>query len=494
MDISKLHPIEIGLLTELKTIEKIGISQLISISRLKPDQVRRAVEWLREKNLLQIKETPVQTVELLKNGKEYLEKGIPEKRFLKVLEEHEKLDLKAIKQKAGLNKDELNYSLGFLRKNGLIGILKQVSITSLGKEWLKKEISEEKVLKELSIGKRNLEELDKGTVKKLAKRKEILKINIEVSREISLTSQGRKALSKIKEEEYIDKLTSNVIISKTWKKAKFRKFVLDAPVPPIYPGKKQAYLRFLDEVKQRLVNLGFEQMEGPLVENAFFNCDALFMPQDHPARGIHDIYYVKNKKRSLKEYVPFIKSVKKEHKGKWKVSFSDAKAERLLLRSQGTALSARTLMRKDLKIPGKYFAIARCYRPDVVDWKHLTEFNQLEGIVIGKKVNFRQLLSLLADFATEIAGVKKIKFVPGYFPFTEPSVEGHIYFEKLKKWLEVLPAGIFRPELTKPLGIKVPVIAWGIGIDRLFMLKYRITDIRYLFSQDLKWLKGQKVV
>ncbi|MCD6403759.1 MAG: phenylalanine--tRNA ligase subunit alpha, partial [Nanoarchaeota archaeon] len=154
-----------------------------------------------------------------------------------------------------------------------------------------------------------------------------------------------------------------------------------------------------------------------------------------------------------------------------------------------TALSARTLA-GDVEIPGKYFAIARVFRPDVVDRTHLPEFNQVEGIVLGEGLSFKHLLGMLKLFAEEIAGTKRFRFDTGYFPFTEPSVE-LVGYKKGFGWVELGGAGVFRPEVTKPFGIDVPVLAWGLGIDRLFMMKYKIDDIRKLFSYDLEWLRCQ---
>jgi phenylalanyl-tRNA synthetase alpha chain len=293
-------------------------------------------------------------------------------------------------------------------------------------------------------------------------------------------------------------LTPEILRNQAWKGKQFRHYDIESNVPAICGGKRQPYADFLNEVRENLIALGFEESKGPLVETNFFNADALFMPQNHPARGIHDLYFVKNRQGSLAEYKKIVSAVKKMHEqgGQgsegWKVPFSEKESEKLVLRSQGTAVSARILAGKP-KIPGKYFSIARCFRPDVADASHLTEFNQLEGIIIDKSVNFKQLLGLLKMFAEKIANTKKVKFLPGYFPFTEPSVEGYLYHEKLGKWIEVLPAGIFRPELTYALGIKEPVIAWGIGIDRLYMIKENIADIRQLFSTDLEWLRhGEK--
>ena len=164
-----------------------------------------------------------------------------------------------------------------------------------------------------------------------------------------------------------------------------------------------------------------------------------------------------------------------------------------MLRSQTTAASVRMLISDELEIPGKYFAIARCFRPDVIDKTHLTEFNQVEGIILGEDLGLKDLLGVLKRFAIEVAGADKVKYRPDYFPFTEPSVE-LVAYKKRYGWMEFGGSGIFRPEVTLPLGIKVPVLAWGLGVDRLFMMKMGIEDIRYLFSYDLDWIRRVEVV
>jgi len=245
--------------------------------------------------------------------------------------------------------------------------------------------------------------------------------------------------------------------------------------------------------------LGFKEMFGPIVETDFWDMDALFMPQFHSARDIHDAYYVKEPKyKKLDEEL--VKKVKEAHesgfktgsKG-WQYDFDVQRTHRTLLRTQGTALSTRTLASKDLKIPGKYFAIARCFRYDVIDATHLPDFNQVEGIVVEEGLNFKHLKGLLKLFAEKFAETETIRVVPAYFCFTEPSAELHAKHPELG-WIELGGSGIFRPEVTKPLGINTPVIAWGLGIDRIAMFKLKINDIRQLFSHDLAFLKNVKVV
>jgi len=287
-----------------------------------------------------------------------------------------------------------------------------------------------------------------------------------------------------------------MIKAKEWKNRKFRHYELNSKAPVIYGGKKQPYREFLDKVRQKFLSMGFAEMTGPLVETEFWDMDALFMPQFHSARDIHEAYHVKNPRYGdLDEEI--VKKVIEAHengvdgsKG-WNYEFNEEKTKRLILRTQTTALSARQLSSKDLKIPGKYFGIARCFRYDVIDYKHLPDFNQVEGIVIGENLNFQHLKGLLRMFAKEFAGIEEIKITPAYFPFTEPSCELHAKHPKLG-WIELGGAGILRPEVCKPLGVNVPVLAWGLGIDRLAMFNLEIADIRQLYSHDLRFLRGGK--
>jgi len=226
------------------------------------------------------------------------------------------------------------------------------------------------------------------------------------------------------------------------------------------------------------------------VETEFWNGDALFMPQFHAARDIHDVYYVADPTRAKSIEEPYLSRVAGVHENGgatgsrgWNYGFDRDFTKRLVLRSQGTVLSARQLPKAS--VPGKYFGIARCFRYDKVDATHLSDFYQTEGIVLGDDVNLRTLLGFLEMFAVEVAGAKEVKYVPGYFPFTEPSVEIHIKHPVLG-WFELGGAGIFRPEVTEPLGINVPVLAWGIGIDRMALMALSLNDLRELFSYDIE--------
>jgi len=264
-------------------------------------------------------------------------------------------------------------------------------------------------------------------------------------------------------------------------------------VAPVSAGKKHAYKQLLLEIKQKLVGMGFAEAHGPLVELEFWNMDALFMAQDHPAREIHDVFQVQDPAKGEILDKKLLEGVRKAHekglagsKG-WRYNWDPEISARLVLRSHTTPVSARNLA-KGLKPPQRIFCIGRVFRPDEIDWKHFIEFNQCEGIVVDESMSFRELLGYLKEFALEVFGAKEVKFCPSYFPFTEPSVEMYAKIPG-KGWAEVGGAGMFRPEMLAALGVDVPVLAWGLGIDRLAMIKLGLKDIRDLFSQDLALLR-----
>jgi phenylalanyl-tRNA synthetase alpha chain len=293
--------------------------------------------------------------------------------------------------------------------------------------------------------------------------------------------------------EELGAVTQEILEKGTWKEASFRPYNINAPAARVMPGRRNAYVEFLESVKDKLVSLGFEEFDGGLVETEFWNSDALFMPQFHSARDIHDVYHVAEPTRAKSIEEPYLSAVAATHENGgtsgsrgWNYSFDRDFTRRLILRSQGTVLSARQLPKA--KVPGKYFGIARCFRYDRVDATHLSDFYQTEGIVLGEDVNLRTLLGFLEMFAVEVAGAKEVKYVPGYFPFTEPSVEVHIKHPVLG-WFELGGSGIFRPEVTEPLGIKVPVLAWGIGIDRMALMALGLNDLRELFSPDIEGVR-----
>lgn len=413
--------------------------------------------------------------ELTEEGRDYLKKGLPEKQLLDILK---KQPLKSMPfDDAKKSVDNFFIALQWALKNKWA--------KSFGKDLVlgtyPKEIPEQAALEKIDKG----EEVDKELIEKLLQRKLIRKV---------VTSEADKLVGK-----EITNLTPQLLKSGLWKQVKFKKYDVDVPVSKVYPGKLHPYRQVIEEIREKLIGLGFVEAKGPLVELNFWNADALFMPSDHPARGIHDIYMVKEPREGAVKDESLWKRVEETHKKGWVTGSKgwgvwDAQlARRLILRSQTTAVSARTLANlKKENLPHKMFVIDHVFRPDVIDAKHFIEFDQCEGIVVGEELTFRHLLGYLKEFALTI-GAEKVRFKPSYFPFTEFSTELFVYFNDLG-WVEAGGSGIFRPEVTLPLGVEAPVLAWGLGLGRLAMLKLGINDIRYLFSDKIDWLREKEMV
>ncbi len=506
MDIKKLaeslHPLERKVLPVLDKYKTLP--QIVSATGLKDVEVMRALQWLQNKKAVSISTELKEVADLDMNGLKYLKEKLPERRFIEFLKDKE-LSLSKF-EKANISKEELNICLGVLRKKALVLIIKnkelKVKLTDQGKSYLEKEFLEEAFLKKtFPVEIKDLNPEDKLALENLRKRKDIVKVELQKLKKVELLDIGQSIIDAgIGGEKVADVLTPQMIRSGEWREKSFRRYDVQINVPKIFAGKKQSYRRFIDTVREKFIEMGFIEMNGPFVETAFWNMDALYMPQFHSARDIHGAYYVAHHKYGAvdENLIKKIKSVHETGGGTgsrgWGYSFDAKETKRQLLRSQGTACSARMLASKDLEIPGRYFGIARCFRPDVVDATHLSDFYQTEGIIIEEGLNIRHLFGILKMFAKEFAGAEEIKIVPGYFPFTEPSVE---LFAKhpVMGWVELGGAGIFRPEIVKPLvGKDMPVIAWGIGIDRIAMFKLGLTDIRQLFSHDINYLRNAKVI
>jgi phenylalanyl-tRNA synthetase alpha chain len=499
--VNSLHPLERIVLPLISKIN--SFNELVKISKLKEVEVMRALQWLQNKKLIELKEELKEVVELDANGKIYAKQGLPERRMLEALKKRQIL-INEIPEKANISKEELGVCIGVLKSKAAVIIDRGVlDITGPGEKQLEKKSLEEEFLEKLAAEKtielKLLKDEERFAYENLKSRKKIIKTSVRKLRSAYLTDLGKKAARRKLDVKVIDKLTPELIKTGTWKGKNFRSYDIKINVPPVFAGRKQHYKRFLDEVRSRFLALGFKEMFGPIVETDFWDMDALYMPQFHSARDIHQAYYIKEPKYGrLDERI--VEKVKKAHENGfgtgsrgWGYKFDTRRTSRQLLRTQGTACSARMLASKELRIPGKYFGITRCFRYDVIDATHNVDFYQTEGIVVEEGLNLRHLKGMLKLFAEEFAQTDQIKIKPGYFPFTEPSAELFAKHPELG-WIELGGSGIFRPEMTKPLGVDVPVIAWGIGIDRIAMFNLKIKDIRKLFSHDLEFLRTARFV
>lgn len=505
--ILKLHPLERAVLPILKA--ETELKNIIQSSNLQEIEVMRALQWLENKNALKLSKEAKKIVLLAQNGQKYRREGLPERALLNVLDE-EFAGINVLTKKSKLSREEISISLGQLKRKAAIetekgedGLL-QVKITEQGKRLKEKKTPEEQFLeKEFPLELEEIKDLDRYAFDELKKRKDFLKVEEEKKVTIELTELGKILASADLGEEGIGRLTAEMLKTGSWQDKPFRAYDVEINVPKISGGKKHFVNQATDYARQIWLEMGFREMTGNFTQTSFWNFDALFTAQDHPVRELQDTFFLggEAEKGNLPADKKLIASVQKMHEagGKigsrgWQYAWNEEEAKRNVLRTHTTVLSAETLFSlRGKELPAKFFALGKCFRNEALDWSHLFEFNQTEGIVIDQKANFRHLLGYLKQFFRKM-GFPQARFRPAYFPYTEPSVEIDVYHPVHKKWIELGGAGIFRPEVVVPLlGKDIPVLAWGPGFDRIILDYYRITDIRDLYRNDLKQLREMRV-
>ena len=502
------YPLEVRLLRHVSMGEDITTDRLVNELGYKIGQCNQAFSWLSAKGCISEKSRTKYTIyELTETGLRQAETGLPVERIFSYLKENGPASLPAIASALSLEQSDVGSAFGSLSAS------KTAAMNEEKKACLISDSLDGEVLLQRSLIDRartaplredELTDAERKAISKLAKKRGAASSTFKVIEKedvvYTLTETGNETRNELLRAnitgEEFGLLTPQMIQSGSWKNGTFRPYGLNAPVSRLIPGRTNAYADYLQWVKDKLVSLGFEEFDGPLVVNEFWNGDALFMPQFHSARDIHDVYYVKEPRHCRKIEEPWLSRVAATHENGgdtgsrgWGYTFDHEFTRRQVMRSQGTVLSATQL--PHAKIPGKYFGVARCFRYDQVDATHGADFYQTEGIVVGKDVNLRNLLGLLKMFAEEVAGATEVKYVPGYFPFTEPSIEVHIKHPVLG-WFELGGSGIFRPEVTKALGLDVPVLAWGLGIDRMALMHLGLNDLRELFTPDIESVRMRR--
>lgn len=481
-------PKQYKMLQFIATRRSLQVQELAELMETRQEDLMRDLAELESKGLISMTKTHVKYFVLSSIGELYRSVGFPEEFVYSTVVElgERKINevLEEAHEKWRVPKDDLQIGLQYLIKGECVGIERDV-VRIRDVEKCRNVLAESRRLKTA------LENLAKGLAvdqqllsvlrrRKLVEARERAVIVVSGTNKLEeLWSAGlikeRELLTVVRPEHapYLDRYI-----------VKGFDLSIEPPTPPL--SKKHPFMQFIDELREIMVGMGFEEVKGPHVEAELWNFDALFQAQDHPAREIHDTFFVKTELRATPP-IDVIERARRVHEVGWGYKWSPEKAMRLVLRSQTTAVSARALYERGC---GEYrvFTIDRNFRPESLDAKHSMEFYQLDGVIVGREVNFKHLLYFFKEFAAAL-GIKEVWFKPGYFPFTEPSVEGYVKHPKLG-WIEVFPGGMFRPEVMEILGAPgYNAAAWGIGVDRLAMVVLNIDDIRLLFTRDIETLR-----
>lgn len=493
-----------------------GLSDPQSIAQkrqMKIETIRATADALAEQGLIEVQKSVEELFTLTDEGATYAREGLPERKLL--------ISIGEGKSMSELRDPALKIGLGWLRKKGWAtiqaGIIKPLGTAEQGED--------EKVLQALLPGPKGSKDLDE-LARVALKSRGLVKSDTSKSWKYEITDKGQSRIKAgrifrvdpghieitgSEADHYakrnISALTSNMIKTGQWLEKKGdlywekegdpillhpRPYDVTLAADKIYPGKKHPYQRLIDNMREIMLEMGFVEIKGPIVQTSFWNFDALFQPQDHPAREMQDTFYLDSQGE-----IPDFARVKEMHEcggsvgstgwgGCWKPEV----ARQEVLRTHTTGVTIKYLA-EHTQPPIKAFGIDRVYRREAIDSTHTPEFEQLEGIVMDQNVTFCHLLGILKEFYGKM-GFEEVRFRPGYFPYTEPSVEPEVYIDGLG-WVELGGAGVFRKEVTAPFGIDHPVLAWGLGVSRVAMLRLGLKDLRLLYQSDIEWLRQTPV-
>jgi phenylalanyl-tRNA synthetase alpha chain len=493
--VTALHPIEKKILHLLGKDGSLTVEALSEKSDLTIDQVRRGVERLKFKQLILITQDSSIFFELYERGKSALLKGLPERRLVSAIQLEPDKGIAMLAKTQAFERDELGAAIRVARdqnhwlfpasgdKNrSNLRISQSISETSPEEQVIERFRNVQR------ISENELNDIEKKGVELLLRRPNYLRKIQQQTVTISLTAVGR---SMVEEITMPKSNKTESVRSETRAEDRPESFAIDleAAVKVASPGKTHPLTDLIAEIKEIFVSMGFTEIAGDIIQTSFWNFDALFTLQDHPAREMHDTYYLSGL-RNVKEIASNeqIANVSKIH-NKNSINVWDVReSNRLVLRTHTTPVTLKYLA-DNQPDEAKLFSVGTVFRNEKVTKGHLSEFFQIEGVVTKPNASVRDLMGLQTEFYRKL-GIQKVKFWPTFFPYTEPSLQSMVYIEKVDKWLELFGMGIFRDEVTLPMKIRNPVLAWGGGLERLAMLRLGIDDIRTLYSNKIEWLRS----
>ncbi len=481
-----MHKHELSVLLSLKEARKLSFGELLERSGLSADEARWALSNLSEAKLVETESVKADSASLTDEGKRYAKEGLPEELLA------ERIARKPVALRELSGKEE-QIGIIWAKKKGLAVI--DNGLLTATQEGLKTRAfgtAAGRLLAELARDADAFGRAKGGeAAKELLERGLIEASGKEETRSISITQKGMLELAKERQaESYIDSLDRNAIRGRLWAGKKFRPYNVEAGIEAEVPASRHVLRNLINEMKQAYTSMGFREISGPVIEPAFWVFDHLFVPQDHPARDAQDTFFLSAPESIKLEDRDLVKAVKEEHERAWHSQWSQEAAEKAVLRTHTTSVTGRYIRdaveafregRLSLGQPIKVFTIGRVFRNENLDYKHLADFYQADGIVIGRGMTLSNLFSVLARIYSSL-GVR-VKFKPSYFPFVEPGVE--VQIKHGGDWLELGGAGIIRREITGVDRKSISVLAWGLGVERIALIRHEgIRSIVSLYNNS----------
>ncbi len=481
-----LHPIERKILSALPRGASSTFDEVLTRTGLQADQVRRALQWLASKGLVELLESVEVKLEVARRP--------PELVLMEALEGAGGPQPVTSVRARFESQEEFSAALGRARASGWIVMDRANQTIVPSDKGGPRALSS--LIQRVQAGEVVAGGAEASSVADLLKRGVVRKTERKTT-SVTLTASGARAETPGASEETIDRLTPEVLYSGSWRGKRLRPIDVEAKAPVFSPGRRHPVRDFIREVRETYISMGFTELRGDSVHPAFWNFDALFIPQDHPGREMQDTFYIEGVADDELSRSGVVANVASTHEDGWKTGsrgwgyrWRIEEARRLVLRTHNTVLTIRALS-ESKNSETRVFAVSKVYRNENLDYKHLAEFHQMDGIMVGAGLNVRHLMGFLGEFYKKL-GMTDVKLWPTFFPYTEPSLEVVGYSELVKDWIELGGAGVFRPEVTLPLGVKVPVLAWGPGIERLMLMRFGLDDMRELYGNDLSWLRTRR--
>lgn len=500
----RLPPQEFHILSALTPGASLSIGELTIKTGLDQSLLMAGAQSLSERGLVTISEQRTEEYSLTAAGQRAAAEGLPERAALAAIAAAGGSAAFAELPRLVGAPDTRSLVKWLIRRGWCIRSQNGLTITEAGLAALNSKDPDEILIQRLSTGPKTAAELEQSGIalgralELLQGRSELYRHRYRTSRSLSLTPAGAETKQQgIAISEEVSQLTQELITSGRWKEVCLKRYDVTLPVARIFPGKRHPLQRIIQETRRAFLQMGFEEVCSPVVETAFWDFDALFQPQDHPAREMQDTFYMAVPSTGSLPDPGLVERVRLTHENGgdtgstgWGYSWNVENAKRLVLRTHTTAATIRALAAQPVP-PRKVFAIGKVFRRENIDPTHLPEFFQIDGIIVDEQVSLATLFATLTEFYLRL-GAREVRFRPSFFPYTEPSAEVFINIPKLG-WVEMCGCGIFRPEVTVPLGCRTPVAAWGGGIERLAMLRFGIDDIRKLYWADIDWLREAKL-
>ena len=540
----ELPQIQVDILRRLADAGPLLIPDLAQALAIDQSPITAACVELRQAGLVEIEESSYQELRLGPEGSAYVDQALPERTVVRVLMDcGGRCKLTEIPRHCSLNAAQVGQTLRWLaqrqwaRKEGdeLVLLPGAEHADPQPDELLIKALAGGRVATRAELEAANLP-VD-AALKLLAQRKGFLIVKDRTARRVMLTAEGRAQVARgLTGRRKVTQLTPDLLTDGGWRRVELQPYDVTLAAKKLYPGKEHPFQRTLDRVRRVFLEMGFEEIVSPWVESSFWDFDALFQPQDHPARDMQDTFYVARPARCRLPDDALVERVRATHETGgdtgstgWQYRWSRELAHKPVLRTHTTAATIRALAAHASKPvatrapgdvramagsgrrpetvatspahgdgsasartvpPGKYFIIGPVFRRETADYKHLPVFHQVDGIIVDPHASLKTLIGTLTAFYAKM-GFPKVKVHPSFFPYTEPSAEVLLYLESRQDWVEMGGSGIFRPEVTLPLGISDRVLAWGLGLERLAMLIHGLDTIGDLFFATMPWLREE---